>query len=58
MVVDQVIRDLQSSEQMTWLPLELTYMEGHSTLLRSLENMATLMEIISLRSVCLYQKIP
>lgn len=58
MVVDQVIPDPQSSEQMTWLPSELTYTEGHSTPLRSLENMAILMEIISPRSVCLCQTMP
>lgn len=56
--VDQVIPDLQSSDSTTWSLLELTCTEALSTLLRSLENMAILMETTSLHSGCLCQMIP
>ncbi len=54
-LVDQVILELQSSDNATWSPLVHTCTEGHSTLLRSLGNMAIHMKTTSLLSGWLCQ---
>ncbi len=54
-LLDQVILELQSSDNTTWSPLEHTCTEGRSTLLRSLGNMAIHMKTTSLLSGCLCQ---